>query len=154
MDFLQSLLPKEWALRLFKPEEDTLPDAAIYLHIKDEDATFRFRNDVTRYDVVEFLKEIHDDNLLNDEHTELIKKKITKLFLIDASLPKNYLLELINQFKCFQKTEIIFMRQSSIEIEHTKGDDGMWLTSIYKKFNGSDDKPIAVITTKPVPPSL
>ena len=73
MDFLQSLLPTEWILRLFKPDEDTEPGASIYLHIKDDDVTFRFRNDVSRYDVVEFIKEIHDDNLLDGEHNDINK---------------------------------------------------------------------------------
>ena len=149
MDFLQSLLPTEWALRLFKPDEDTKPGAAIYLHIKEDDTTFRFRNDVSRYDVVEFIKEIHDDNLLDGEHNELVKQRLATLFLIDDTLPERYFIDIQQQFKCFHRTEVIFMKQSSIEIEHTKGEDGSWLTSIYKKFNGSGDNPIAIITTKP-----
>jgi hypothetical protein len=148
MDFLQSLLPTEWILRLFKPDEDTEPGASIYLHIKDDDVTFRFRNDVSRYDVVEFIKEIHDDNLLDGEHNELVKQRISTLFLIDNTLSERLFLDIYQQFKCFQRTEVIFMRQSSIEIEHTKGEDGTWLTSIYKKYNGSSDNPIALITTK------
>ena len=149
MDFIQSLLPTEWALRLFKPEEDTEPGASIYLHIKDNDFTFRFRNGVTRYEVVEFIKEIHDDNLLDGEHNDLVKTRLSTLFLMDSMLPEQYFTDMQNQIKCFQRTEIIFMRQSNIEIEHTKNDDGTWLTSIYKKFNNSGDNPIAVITTKP-----
>jgi hypothetical protein len=149
MEFLQSLLPTEWALRLFKPDEDTEPGAAIYLHIKEDDTTFRFRNDVSRYDVVEFIKEIHDDNLLDGEHNELVKQRLATLFLIDDTLPERYFTDTQQQFKCFQRKEVIFMKQSSIEIEHTKGEDGSWLTSIYKKFNGSGDNPIAIITTKP-----
>lgn len=149
MDFLQSLLPTEWALRLFKPDEDTAPGTSIYLHIKDDDSTFRFKNDISRYDVVEFIKELHDDNLLDGEHNELVKQRLTTLFLIDATLPERYFIDTQQQFKCFQRTDVIFMKQSSIEVEHTKGEDGSWLTSIYKKFNGSDNSPIAIITTKP-----
>lgn len=149
MDFLQSLLPTEWILRLFKPDEDTESGVAIYLHIKDDDVTFRFRNGVSRYDVVEFIKEIHDDNLLDGEHNELVKQRLASLFLIDPTLPEKYFMDTYHQFKCFQRTEVIFMRQSSIEVTHAKGEDGSWLTSIYKKFNGSEDKPIAIITTKP-----
>jgi len=149
MDFLQSLLPTEWVLRLFKPDEDTEPGSAIYLHIKEDDVTFRFKNNVSRYDVVEFIKEIHDDNLLDGNYNELVKQRLSTLFLMDITLPDQYFLDTQNQFKCFQKTKVIFMKQSSIEIEHTKSDDGSWLTSIYKKFNGSGDNPIAIITTKP-----
>lgn len=149
MEFLQSLLPTEWVLRLFKPDEDTEPGAAIYLHIKDDDTTFRFKNGVTRYDVVEFIKEIHDDNLLDSEHNELFKQRLSTLFLMDTVLSERYFINIQNQFKCFQRTEVIFMKQSSIEIEHSKSDDGIWLTSIYKKFNGSGDSPIAIITTRP-----
>lgn len=150
MDFLQSLLPTEWALRLFKPDEDTVEGAAIYLHIKNDDVTFRFRTGVTRYDVVEFIKEIHDDNLLDGEHNEEVIQRITKLFLVDDTLPQNVYADIIKQFTCFVRTEVIFMRQSSIEVEHDKNEDGTWLTSIFKKFNNSGDNAIAVITTKPV----
>jgi hypothetical protein len=150
MDFLQSLLPTEWVLRLFKPDEDTEPGASIYLHIKDDDSIFRFRNGVSRYDVVEFIKEVHDDNLLDGNHNELVKQRLSTLFLMDIALPEQYFLDTQNQFKCFQRTNIIFMKQSNIEIEHTKSEDGSWLTCIYKKFNGSGDTPIAIITTKPV----
>lgn len=149
MDFLKSLLPTEWVLRLFNPDEDTELGASIYLHIEDNDATFRFRNGISRYDVVEFIKEIHDDDLLNNENNELVKQRLTSLFLIDSTLPEKYFTETYKQFNCFQRTEVIFMRQSSIEVEHTKGEDGCWITSIYKKFNGSGDRPIAIITTKP-----
>ncbi len=149
MDFIQSLLPSEWLLRLFKPDEDTVPGAAIYLHIKEDDVTFRFRNGVSRYDVVEFIKEIHDDDLLDGERNELVKQRLAKLFMIDPTLPEKYFIDTCNQFKCFQRTEVIFMRQSSIDIDHTKGEDGSWVTSIYKKFNDLSDSPIAIITTKP-----
>ena len=148
MDFLQSLLPTEWRLRLFKPEEDSDPGAHIYLHIREDDATFRFKNDVSRYDVVEFLKELHDDDLLNGEHDELFKQRATTLFLIDNTMNVDYYKDIMMQFKDFQQNNVIFMKKSSIEIEHEKSTELGWITSIYKRFNSADEKPIAVITNK------
>jgi hypothetical protein len=148
MDFLQSLLPTEWRLRLFKPDEDTEPGTHIYLHIREDDVTFRFKHDVSRYDVVEFLKELHDDDLLNGEHDELFKERVTGLFLIDSTMQASYYSNIMQQFKDFKQNNVIFMKRSSIEIEHEKSPELGWVTSIYKRFNSEDEKPIAVITNK------
>lgn len=147
MDFLQSLLPTEWALRLFKLDDNTAEGAAIYLHIKDNDASFRLRTNVTRFDVVEFLKGIHDDNLLNDDNINQVKEQLKNLFFVEDNLSDQNFINIINKFECFKKNEVIFMRQSDIEFDHTKNDDGTWLISIYKKFNNMSETPIAVITT-------
>lgn len=151
MDFLQSLLPAEWLLKLFKPDEDSMPGAHIYLHVREDDVSFRFKNNVTRYDVVEFLKELHDD-LLNGNHNELFKQRMLTLFLLDTEQSDSYFNGLMEHFRDFKKTDVIFMKQSSLRIEHEKMDDSSWLTSIYKTMpninNESDNKAIAVITTK------
>ena len=148
MDFLKSLLPVEWSIRFFEPETDTEPGAHIYLHIPAMDTVFRFRQNVSRYDVIEFIKELHDDA---DMSTPKIIEAASKLFLINSILTEKDSRQLLEQLSPFQKQSAIFMRDSVIEIEHDKNETGAWITSIFKQFGTDTDmKPIAIITNSDV----
>ena len=141
MDFIQSLLPVEWALRLFDP--DTSPGIHIYLHIKETDSVFRFKPAVSRYDVVEFLKTMHETDLLLN--TPEFVASVSKLFLVDPQLNDKQVAELREQFAPFSKQSIIFMKDTQIEIEHNKTDNNQWLTTFTKKFNNNQTPNIIAV---------
>lgn len=148
MDFIKSLLPAEWSIRFFEPETDTEPGAHIYLHIPATDTVFRFRQNISRYDVVEFIKELHDNP---DMTTPAIIEAASRLFLINTVLTDKDAKELLEQLSPFQKQAAIFMRDSVIEIEHDKTEMGAWVTSIYKQFGAEpSNKPVAQITNSDV----
>lgn len=144
MDFIKSLLPAEWSMRFFEPETDTQPGAHIYLHVMSTDSVFRFRQGVSRYDVVEFLKEIHDNSELTKE--EFIETA-SRLFMVNTILNDKDAKHLLGQFEPFRRQSIIFMRDSILNMEHDKNENNEWITSIFKQF-GTDEtnKPVALIT--------
>lgn len=148
MDFIKSLLPVEWSIRFFEPETDTEPGAHIYLHIPATDTVLRFRQNISRYDVVEFIKELHDNH---DITTPAIIESASMLFLINTIITDKDSKTLLEQLSPLQKQAAIFMRDSVIEIEHDKTETGAWITSIFKQF-GTDpsDKPVALITNNDV----
>ena len=142
MDFLKSLLPAEWSMRFFEPETDTEPGAHIYLHIPVTDTIFQFRQNVSRYDVVEFIKELHDE----PTDTRFIIESASRLFMLNTILTDKETNQLLDQLEPFRKQSAIFIGDSTLEIEHDKTDDGAWVTSITKHFGtGPSDKPVAVI---------
>lgn len=61
---LKNIIPTSLYLRWFNPKEDIANGNNVYLHINDDinNTTFslKFKKGVTRYDVVAFLKELHD----------------------------------------------------------------------------------------------
>lgn len=61
---LKNIIPTSLYLKWFNPKEDLAQGNNVYLHIYDNvnNSTFslKFKHGVTRYDVVAFLKELHD----------------------------------------------------------------------------------------------
>jgi hypothetical protein len=148
MDFLKSLLPVEWSMRLFEPETDTVPGAAIYLHISETDAVYRLKKDVSRYQVVELLKDMHDGEIAEPD----LPNKLSELFIINF-VGKIDTERLMSIFRPFLKAEAIFAGQTELIIEHDKDEQGNWITSFIKKFDKAkrlyDEKPIAVLCNNP-----
>jgi len=63
---LKSLFPANLYLRWFNPKEDNNKGVNVFLHIKDINNngtyTLKFKPNVSRYDVVSFLKQIHENS--------------------------------------------------------------------------------------------
>lgn len=129
-------------MRFFEPETDTEPGAHIYLHIPATDTIFQFRQNVSRYDVVEFIKWVHDES----PDTQLIIESASRLFMLNTILTDKEAYKLLDQLAPFRKQSAIFMKDSSLDVNHDKNDAGAWVTDIYKHFGtDSSDKPVAVI---------
>jgi hypothetical protein len=130
MSLLKGIIPDEWILKFFPPNEDNNINK-LYLTILPLDDYLVIKPDVSRYTIIEFIKQIHNDY---DE----IKDNISLLF-------KEYFEstnDIHNMLKPFMQEEIVFMNKSKIEIEHNKNDDDYWITEIYKIH--SKDKKIKI----------
>lgn len=74
---LKKFFPANLYLKWFNPKEDNTKGVNVYLHIKDtiNNSTFtlKFKPGVSRYDVVAFLKQIHDlpHQARNNSHDNL-----------------------------------------------------------------------------------
>ncbi len=142
MDFIKSLLPAEWNMRLFEPETDTAPGAHIYLHITETDSVYRLKTGASRYAIVELLKELHDDALDTTEFAS----RLTAILHINLSREN----EIAETFQSFSREEAIFMGSTRLIIEHDKNEAGAWVTTFIKVFDKAkrtfEEKPIAYIT--------
>jgi hypothetical protein len=135
MSLLKGILPDSWILKLFTPDEDEDTNNKIYLNILESDNYLVLKPEITRYKLIEFLKEIHNNF---DE----LRDNIT--LLIEEYFEQDY--DIIEQLKPFMKEEIVFMTNTDIEIEHNKNDEGYWITDIYKIYSKGKKEKIAIIS--------
>lgn len=135
MSLVKWLLPDEWILKLFPPNEDETRE--IFLHFEGNDITLKFRNSVNRYEVIQFIKQIHDDYMSVADNILMLSKQY---FIV----PEHVSIQ--KTFSVFQSEEIVFMSKGSIDIEHNKTQDGHWVTDIYKEDKKSRTK-LATIST-------
>jgi len=70
MEFLKSIIPDDWYLRFFPPEEDTREGVQIYLHIREGKYIIPVSKGVSRSQVVELLKDINSDSSLEPEEQD------------------------------------------------------------------------------------
>jgi ferritin len=134
MSLLKGILPDNWILKFFTPNEDEEVGNKIYLNIIESDVYLILKPNITRYRVIEFLKEIHNNY---DE----LKDNIT-LLLEEYFEDSNY--NTIQALNPFIKEKIVFMNNTNIEIEHNKNEEGYWITDIYKLY--TNDKKIKLAT--------
>jgi hypothetical protein len=59
MEFLKSIIPDDWYLRFFPPEEDNQENVKLYLHIRDGKYIIPIKQGQTRSQVVGLLKDIN-----------------------------------------------------------------------------------------------
>ena len=137
MSLVKWLLPDEWILKLFPPNEDEMDNKNIYLHFEKNDITLKFKNSINRYEVIQFIKQIHDDYMSVADNIYMLAKEY-------FDVPEHISIQ--KTFSVFQSEEIVFMSKGSIEIDHNKSSDGHWITDIYKNTKKSRTK-LATIST-------
>jgi hypothetical protein len=138
------ILPDDLYLRLFNPEEDnTNSGINVFLHINDMDnantLTLKFRQGVSRFDVVTFLKKLHDeftgsldDNEDREDREEIknIKEEFSNLFEFYSTKELD---TAFTKLKIFTKTEYVFLGKSTITVSHDQDEDNkLWYTHFYK----------------------
>ena len=146
---LKVLLPDYLYLKLFNPDEDTNNGINVFLHINDMDnvntLTLKFRQGVSRFDVVTFIKNLHDevscslDDNENNEEIKTIKEEFSNLFEFYSNKELDNAFQKLN---IFTKTEYIFLGKSDITISHEQDDDNkLWYTHFYKtdKHKGEEE---------------
>jgi hypothetical protein len=177
MEFLlKSIFSTDLYIKWFNPKEDDTNGVNVYLHVKDKklDSTFtlKFRRDVTRYDVVTFLKELHELQIntdKTDDITDDMKTIIDNADTNDNSIENNEtiihecsaffefyskdeVMVALDKLKIFTKNKYIFFGESNISITHEQDEDNkLWYTHFYKKqnFKKSDESEcIACICNK------
>ena len=145
MDILKAILPDTWFMNLFSPDEDATN--RLYLHIKNN-TTLRIAHKVSRVDVVDFLKSIHESNLISENDIEIteIRNKIRTLFEVVNDKVVDELMGIIPDV--FSREQTVFVSGSEIKICHDKNDTGKWITRILKEF-GTKENELAVICDAP-----
>ena len=140
MAMLKWLLPDEWILKLFPPSDDNEDGIDIYLYFVNRDISLKFTKDTSRYDVIEFIKQIHDDyDTISDNMYDLTNQYL--------EVPEHISTQKI--MSVFQTENIVFMNNTTISIEHDKNEEGKWLTKIYKEKKNSEPVHLATISNYP-----
>ena len=140
---LKAVLPDDLYLKWFNPEEDTNNGINVFLHINDMDnantITLKFRQGVSRFDVVTFIKKIHDeisstlDDVDENDDVKNIKKEFSNLFEFYSNKELDIAFQ---KLKIFTKTEYIFFGSSNISVSHEQDEDNkLWYTHFYKTDN-------------------
>lgn len=152
--FLRSILPDEWVLWLTNPKEDEQEDTQISLHIRKSDYSLAFAEEVTRYDVIQFLKRVHDEGttLLNNMY--VLKQEMDKLFCLQIPVSdwdEEVESEYVDLLYPFCKQDVVFKGSTQLDILHEKDNNGKWVTRICKSWtnNGDEMVEIACINTDP-----
>ncbi len=141
MDILKAILPDTWYMNLFSPEEDATN--RLYLHIKNN-TTLRIAQGVSRVDVVDFLKSIHESSLISENEAEIaeIRQKISTLFEVTNDKIVDELMGTIPDV--FSREQTVFVSGSEMKICHDKNDSGKWITRVLRE-TGSKETELAVI---------
>ncbi len=144
MDFIKSILPTEWFMQMFSPDEDN--SNRLYLHVR-KNGIFPITRQVSRVDVIEFLKYIHASKLISENETEVneIRESIKRLFEVNSKTVEE-LMGVIPDV--FGKETIVFMSESELKLDHSQNDAGLWITKIIKE-TGTKEIELAVICTQP-----
>ena len=164
MEFLKSIIPDDWYLRFFPPEEDTREGVQLYLHIRDGKYIIPIASGVSRSRVVEFLKDINTDSSLDkdmesdennpEKDVELGKQstsglpdelgsQIPELFALPAKTISQILID------TFNGAEILFVGGGELIIEHEKdAATGMWQTWFSKTIKQEQRRVACINTSK------
>ena len=138
MSLLKGILPDRWILKLFTPNEDEDTNTKIFINLTQNDNVLILKNDITRYTIIEFFKQLHNNY---DE----IKDNITMLL---EEYFESVTTETLQLLKPFMKEEIVFMNNTEIEIEHNKNTEGLWITDIFKVHSKNKKIKLATIAAK------
>ncbi len=163
MEFLKSIIPDDWYLRFFPPEEDSKEGVQLYLHIRDGKYIIPVSPGVSRSQVVEFLKDINtDDNLAalseqdentpekdleaNEEHatsTNEILQQLGDIFALPAKTISQIIID------TFNGAEIVFVGGGEVTVEHEKDPEtGIWHTWFVKNIKQEAVRIACINTTK------
>lgn len=166
MEFLKSIIPDDWYLRFFPPEEDSHEGVQLYLHIREGKYIIPVAQGVSRSQVVEFLKDVNSDSTLDqdsepDENapTEDVEKQETQQtnkFLNDTlgqqltelfALPAKTISKII--IDTFNGAEILFVGGGEISVEHEQDPvTGNWHTWFVKNIKQEPTRVGCICTTK------
>lgn len=164
MEFLKSIIPDDWYLRFFPPEEDTREGVQLYLHIREGKYIIPIAVGVSRSRVVEFLKDINTDSSLdkdmepdeNNPETDVelgkqstsglpddLGNQIPELFALPAKTISQILID------TFNGAEILFVGGGELIIEHEKdAATGMWQTWFSKTIKQEQRRVACINTSK------
>lgn len=168
MEFLKSIIPDDWYLRFFPPEEDGQPGVQLYLHIREGKYIIPVAQGISRSRVVEFLKDINSNSSLDQESedenaptsnpetdVELGKPDSSDIAGLSAelgqqfaelfALPPNTISQII--IDTFNGAEILFVGGGEITVEHEKdANTGVWQTWFSKTIR-QEQRRVACINT-------
>ena len=140
MNFIRSLIPNDWYMKLFSPPEDNLDNNpyGIYLHIRQPNVSLPLNlKNSTRYDVVSFFQNYHDNSYHSTLSQEELLKHSNNLFSLPEDNPDTQYQEIQKCFECFQQNEMVFVKPSSLEIDHNPDDNEKWVTTFTKVTENS-----------------
>ena len=139
---LKFLLGDETYLSWFNPGEDGNDGVKIYLHFKSNNITLRLKTGKSRYDVIQFIRNVHDNEGMKDQKE--FKTQFFNLFHIEREMNKQDLIKQLKSFRVFKKDEVLFVNTGSkIEVIHND-ENGEFITRINKNNKDSIDN-IAII---------
>lgn len=146
MDFLKSILPDDWYLKWFPPEEDSQEGVQLYLHIREGKYIIPIVKGLTRSQVVCFLKEING-NGYKTESEDLDEPEN----VLNDELPNYFDLQVENINKMiwdtFNGIEIVFVGGGELTVEHTKSEKNQIWETWFSKEYCNKEKRIACIST-------
>lgn len=152
MNFLKSLIPVDWYLKLFTPPEDNkeLNPNGVYLHIKSPSVSLPLSLDTaSRYDVVNFIQEYHDNAIYKDLTKDELLDRLHNLFIVNNDSKTN-INELLSCFDSFKQNKIVFTRPSFLNIQHDPDENNKWITTFVKNMDngkfGCKDEIVGSIT--------
>ena len=164
MEFLKNIIPDNWYLRFFPPEEDSREGVQLYLHIRDGKYIIPIAQGISRSRVVEFLKDVNSDsNLDQEEQDENAPDSDIESGQTQTSTVTNMSDELGHQLgeiftlptktishiiiDTFNGAEILFVGGGEISVEHDKDPDtGIWQTWFAKTIK-QEPRHVACINT-------
>ena len=169
MEFLKSIIPDDWYLRFFPPEEDSKDGVQLYVHIREGKYIIPVAGGVSRSQVVEFLKDVNSDGnqdqaddvdgsgppAAKDTDVESDKTLVEEVVGLSAelgqqlgelfTLPPKTISQII--IDTFNGAEILFVGGGEITVEHEKDPaTGMWQTWFAKTIK-QEPRRIACINT-------
>lgn len=151
MDFLKSIIPDDWYLRFFPPEEDTKENIKLYLHVRDGKYIIPVKHGLTRSDVVSLLKDINSEsgNITDQEDdTQQIEELQTKMNEV-FDIPADTIYRIV--YDTFSGAEILFVGGGELSIEHDKDPaTNIWNTWFSKKIKNENRRVACITTTKVV----
>ncbi len=166
MEFLKSIIPDDWYLRFFPPEEDSREGVQLYLHIREGKYIIPVAAGTSRSQVVEFLKDINSDSKLeqdqesdeNEPSEDLAQKQLSqeKDFLQSElgqqltqlfALPPKTISQII--IDTFNGAEILFVGGGEISVVHEKEPNtGVWETWFLKTIKNEPRRVACINTSK------
>ena len=165
MEFLKSIIPDDWYLRFFPPEEDSREGVQLYLHIREGKYIIPVAQGVSRSQVVEFLKDVNSDSALEegveqsvgqDENTPVdeeqglpdmsdgeLGQQLGQLFELPAKSISQIIVD------TFNGAEIVFVGGGELIVEHEKDPaSGMWQTWFAKTIRQEQLRVACINTSK------
>ena len=166
MEFLKNIIPDNWYLRFFPPEEDSREGVQLYLHIREGKYIIPIAQGVSRSQVVEFLKDVNSDSTLDrdsepDENapTEDVEEQaarqtekvlegdlgqqMTDLFALPAKTISQIIID------TFNGAEILFVGGGEVTVEHEKDQGtGIWNTWFLKTIKQEPHRLACINTSK------
>ena len=148
MDLLQSIMPTSWFMSLFPPEEDSVENAKLYLHIKSGSYVLPVVAGVKRIELVDYIKEISADppSEVDGDYLENQDENADWVDYLEVNPKLNIDIWHVLA-STFQDASTVFLAVSDLSIEHSKLDDGLWYTWFGRTSKGVEHK-IACITSK------
>lgn len=130
---IKYLFGDETYLSWFNPGDDGNDGIKIYLHINHVNISLRLKNNVSRHDIIQFIRKIHDEDLMKDQKE--FKNRYFSLFHTEKDINKEELIKNLKAFRVFKKESILFVNTGTTIDVQQSDESGNWITRINKKNN-------------------